>query len=268
MAETPSVIESLVRATLAHHQAGRLEQAVAGYERILAGDSENGRMLANLAIALNQLRRHIDAERVCRRAICVEPGNAEAWNRLGIILSDRRDFAASVEAYRRCVDLDPRHYLAWTNLGIALVRLGVVHEAIHAFWRALDVEPGHTQALMHLIHQKQQACDWSELDPLVGRLVDQMRRDQAEINPFSFLFFCRDPGEMRLCADRFAGRVVEQVRAMPAVRRPLREPTGNRRLRIGYLSGDLHQHATSVLARELFAAHDRGRFQIFGYSYG
>ncbi|MBF0261966.1 MAG: tetratricopeptide repeat protein [Magnetococcales bacterium] len=262
MATTP------FQAALIHHQAGRLERAVAMYERILAEDPDEPRALANLAIALNQLRRHAEAETICRRAIRVAPNHAEAWNHLGIILSDRRDFTASVEAYRRCVEIDPAHHLAWTNLGIALVRQGVVHEAIHAFRRALEAEPDHTQALMHLIHQKQQACDWSELDPLILRLVEQMRRDQAEINPFSFLFFCRDPGEMRLCADRFAGRVVAQARAMTPVRRPVRVAEGERRLRVGYLSGDLHQHATAVLARELFAAHDRTRFQIFGYSYG
>ncbi|MEO5345081.1 MAG: tetratricopeptide repeat protein [Magnetococcus sp. YQC-9] len=253
---------------LDHHQAGRLTDAVREYERILAIDPNHARVLANLAIALHQLRRSKEAEAVCRRALKRDFTNAEAWNNLGIILSEQRRYADSVEAYRRCVELDPDHYLSWTNLGIALVRGGQVHEAIEAFRHALMVQPDHTQALMHLIHQKQQACDWSGLDPLIGRLVAQMRRDQAEINPFSFLFFCRDPGEMRLCADRFARRVSEQARTQPPVRRLARKKRQGARLRIGYLSGDFHQHATAVLARELFVAHDREQFQIFGYSYG
>jgi predicted O-linked N-acetylglucosamine transferase (SPINDLY family) len=40
------------------------------------------------------------------------------------------------------------------------------------------------------------------------------------------------------------------------------------RLRVGYLSWDFHQHATSYLVAELFELHDRDRFEVFAYSYG
>ncbi|MBF0347578.1 MAG: hypothetical protein HQL81_07900 [Magnetococcales bacterium] len=40
------------------------------------------------------------------------------------------------------------------------------------------------------------------------------------------------------------------------------------RVHIGYLSADFHQHATSVLAAELFESHDRNRFHISTYSVG
>ena len=48
---------------------------------------------------------------------------------------------------------------------------------------------------------------------------------------------------------------------------PRRVPN-NRPVRLGYLSSDLHTHATAILAAGLFEAHDRDRFDIFAYSYG
>ncbi len=39
-------------------------------------------------------------------------------------------------------------------------------------------------------------------------------------------------------------------------------------MRIGYLSSDLHDHATSYLIAELFALHDREKFEVFVYSCG
>ncbi|MGH8694533.1 MAG: tetratricopeptide repeat protein, partial [Burkholderiales bacterium] len=36
----------------------------------------------------------------------------------------------------------------------------------------------------------------------------------------------------------------------------------------GYLSRDFHRHAISYLVGELFELHDRGRFEVFAYSYG
>jgi predicted O-linked N-acetylglucosamine transferase (SPINDLY family) len=52
---------------------------------------------------------------------------------------------------------------------------------------------------------------------------------------------------------------------MPETRPSLRE---SNRLRIGYLSADLHSHATAFLAAGLFEAHDRTRFEIIAYSTG
>jgi len=40
------------------------------------------------------------------------------------------------------------------------------------------------------------------------------------------------------------------------------------RLRIGYLSGNFHEHPTARLMVGLFEEHDRERFEITGYSYG
>jgi predicted O-linked N-acetylglucosamine transferase (SPINDLY family) len=40
------------------------------------------------------------------------------------------------------------------------------------------------------------------------------------------------------------------------------------RLRIGYLSSDLHEHATAYLIAEVLEHHDRERFEVFAYSYG
>jgi protein O-GlcNAc transferase len=40
------------------------------------------------------------------------------------------------------------------------------------------------------------------------------------------------------------------------------------RLRIGYLSNDFRNHATSHLMKSLFSLHDRANFEIFAYSFG
>ena len=39
------------------------------------------------------------------------------------------------------------------------------------------------------------------------------------------------------------------------------------RIRVGYVSGDLREHAFSRLALPVFESHDRARFEVFGYDY-
>jgi predicted O-linked N-acetylglucosamine transferase (SPINDLY family) len=42
-------------------------------------------------------------------------------------------------------------------------------------------------------------------------------------------------------------------------------PPRTGRIRVGYLSGDLHMHAVGLLTPELFELHDRSRFEIWGF---
>ena len=37
---------------------------------------------------------------------------------------------------------------------------------------------------------------------------------------------------------------------------------------VGYFSADFHNHATMYLIAQIFALHDKSRFEIFAYSYG
>ena len=66
------------------------------------------------------------------------------------------------------------------------------------------------------------------------------------------------------------GAVSSRRASPPAVQAtglPRRGPRGER-LRIGYVSADFRNHATTHLAAGLFERHDRERFEIIGYSFG
>jgi predicted O-linked N-acetylglucosamine transferase (SPINDLY family) len=51
----------------------------------------------------------------------------------------------------------------------------------------------------------------------------------------------------------------------PQSTQPPRDEGANGRIRIGYLSGDLHMHAVGLLTAELFELHDRSRFEVWAF---
>jgi predicted O-linked N-acetylglucosamine transferase (SPINDLY family) len=63
-----------------------------------------------------------------------------------------------------------------------------------------------------------------------------------------------------------ARRYCEQFQAMPAVT-PARRADAAGRLRVGYLSSDFCDHATTHLLAGVIEAHDRGRFEVIGYDH-
>jgi len=130
-------------------------------------------------------------------------------------------------------------------------------------------------------------CDWADFDQwqasAVAALADP---DAAALSPFHLLSLPGITGaQQRECADqwmlaRLAASAADRallhdefdaadlLKSHAAATEPPAAGAAPERLRLGYLSCDFHEHATALLAVELFEAHDRTRFELHAYSYG
>ena len=79
-----------------------------------------------------------------------------------------------------------------------------------------------------------------------------------ETAPFAHAVLIDDPLEQLKVARRYALHVARLHPPLP--RRVARAHDG--RLRIGYLSADFHQHATSQLMAQMLECHDRSAFEV------
>jgi predicted O-linked N-acetylglucosamine transferase (SPINDLY family) len=84
------------------------------------------------------------------------------------------------------------------------------------------------------------------------------------MTPFTFLALPSTPAD-QLRAARVS---VHSKFGVDAVPRPQLVRKPGERLRIGYLSSDLGQHALAALITELLERHDRSRCEVFAYAYG
>jgi predicted O-linked N-acetylglucosamine transferase (SPINDLY family) len=132
--------------------------------------------------------------------------------------------------------------------------------------RSLERKPHQNEVIQHYVHIRQKQCAWPH-DLAVG-----------EVTPNQFLLgtsmlammgLSDDPALQLLSAQRF---VHERVPKPPAgaplhAQMPARDPGQDARIRVGYLSGDLHTHAVGLLAVELFELHDRSRFEVWAFDW-
>ncbi|HYE34503.1 UDP-N-acetylglucosamine-peptide N-acetylglucosaminyltransferase [Methylocaldum sp.] len=113
-------------------------------------------------------------------------------------------------------------------------------------------------------------CEWERLDEWRGKMRDTLARHEAgKISPFYLLSL---PGisasEQRACSDLWMKARIEASAVERADLAFRFNSADKAKIRLGYLSCDFHEHATSLLLVELFESHDRERFEIFAYSYG
>jgi predicted O-linked N-acetylglucosamine transferase (SPINDLY family) len=197
-------------------------------------------------------------------ALQLEPDSTDTLNNRGNALRDLGNNTEAEAVYREALKTDPKAAQLWGNLGIARQDMGDIAGAIAAYERTLELDPLQSECRMQRLYQRAQLCDWSQYDRLAEELA---WLDKGRDNPSALpsLALIDDPAvQLR----RAAGMAAAWSRVQPV---PLPDDAGHtdgRRIRVGYFSGDVHDHAIMYLASGLFREHDRSRFEVFIYSTG
>lgn len=128
------------------HQAGRLDEADAVYQRILEAEPEQPDALHFRGVLHHQMGRSEEAIALIERAVALVPDHAGAHNNLGNVLMERGRRDEALAAYQRAVELDPDHADAQCNLGVVLKEKGQFEKAVAAYRKVLASHPDHADA--------------------------------------------------------------------------------------------------------------------------
>ena len=141
---------------MAHHQAGRLEQAAEFYQGILARQTDHADANHLLGVVAFQRGRGEDSLRLISRAIDLNPTVVAYHINLGVALRMLGRLGDCAASYRQAIALSPDNSEAYFNLGNVLHRQGLPEQAIASFQQAIAHRPDYAEAhhnLGLLLHQ-------------------------------------------------------------------------------------------------------------------
>ena len=81
-----------------------------------------------------------------QRSLAINPNRFEAHNNLGLALSLRGQNAEAVSEYAKSLKIDPAYAMAHANMADALVKLGRIQEAKDHYEQALKIDPRNDAA--------------------------------------------------------------------------------------------------------------------------
>jgi protein O-GlcNAc transferase len=125
---------------------GKLDEAIAHYERALAINPNLAMAHYNLATTRKEQGRIDDAAAHYQRALALMPNFAQAHNNLGNALKEMGRLEEAVAHCKRALALEPNFAGAHNNLGNALQELGKLDDALAHYDRALALEPDFAPA--------------------------------------------------------------------------------------------------------------------------
>lgn len=227
------------------------------------------------------------AEQAYRRVLARLPGFAPALLNLGHLHERRGAHDEALAAWQQVRDAQQpapalEHRLhALNNRARLLEQLKRLPEAEAEMRTSLLSRAAQADVIQHFVHVRQKQCAWPAQQP-VGEVTPYQLL--AGTSLLAMMGLSDDPALQLLAAQRFVAEKVDKASAT-ALWQTFARPSetlapaagpqaaagaakpAQRRIRIGYLSGDLHTHAVGLLTAELFELHDRERFEVWAFDW-
>jgi protein O-GlcNAc transferase len=227
-----------------------------------SGDFAAARKLAD---ALLTQSRFTDAEAVFRQLCAADPADARGWLGLGRARDRQKKPAEATAAFQKACDLAPDWGEAQRLLGGCKLRDGAILDALRCFERAVAAEPANATHHAALAAAHQQLNDHHATLTHLKRAVELAPRSAPLWSAYLFeLSHHPDLSQARVLEEHL--RFGKAFGGRPDRFHHAARPDQNRRLRIGYVSGDFYQHSAMLFLRPVLKHHDAGRFEIFAYA--
>jgi len=223
----------------------------------------------------------------------------------GTALNEAGDKTGAVNAYREGIRLRPDFYSSYINLGRVLEDIGLSGDAVSqwldlvknlpmvnadtvkhklvalhqigrvlennfndapaedALKQSLDINIDQDEIIQHWVALRQRQCKWPAIAGWEG---DKKKRIIAGISPLSLANLADDPMFQLANAFRYNKQSIGLCPHLPVD--PGQPRPRHERLRIGYVSSDLREHAVGFAMTDVFETHDREHFEIFAYYCG
>lgn len=262
-------LDELIQQTQQRQEAGQFQEALSLYESWLSTASEPNKYVAmfNCGSLLQSLGRLTDAEAMYRECLVAHPQLAQAAINLGLTLEKQGKTDEALQQWANVVSQGLLANGADKDMQVmALNHMGRLYEnqkkydlSEQALIQSLGINPKQSGVLQHWIHIRQKACKWPVYQPLPNISANDMLMSTS---PLAMLSVNDDPALQLLCAHAFVGRTYSFKEEHLCT-----SPYHHKKIRIGYVSGDLCTHAVGLLLADLLQAHDRSKFEIHAYDF-
>jgi serine/threonine protein kinase/WD40 repeat protein/tetratricopeptide (TPR) repeat protein len=140
---------------------GRLDEAIATYEKAIKLGPKVAIYYANLGIALRAQNKVNDAIASWNKAVELDPNDPKVFISLGAALGEQKKPDEAIDAYRKAIDLDPKLAPAHRNLGVLLCRHRQDYDgAMAASEEASWLQPGNAAIPFELASELALAKQW------------------------------------------------------------------------------------------------------------
>ena len=256
-----------------YFENGQVSEAIKAFKKALQLDPKFYEGWFNLGLVYQKLNRFTEAIDCYNKNIENYAQNPFALKNLTLCYSLIGDTQKALEI-ARVLNGDGDSWESYFNLGTTAQIAGEIEEGIKNYEKAIKLNPEFGLSYGQLYNLYSRICDWDKakkLEPIINKFNLKAIKTggmPAEF-PYGNISRQQDP-KMNFLLTQLKARDIENKAVTDKIQfvQDKRGMVNNKKIRIGYLSSDFHDHATVHLILGLLRSHNRNDFEIIAYSHG
>lgn len=247
---------------------GKLEEAEASHKTAISIKSDFHESYNNLGMLYLDKGDAEHAAPYFRKALEIKPDYLESLNNLALSLSSLGRKEESEQVYKNALEIAPDSSFILTNLSVLLISLGRTLEAQDCLDKSLSNDSQYIATYLNMVVNY---LDQGKIKEAYEIGIQGLEKKPDQVILFSNVLFAMTysseftPAAYLAKAIEFGQVVTHKVTNKYSAWRCSSQP---KRLRVGIVSGDLHQHAVSYFLENVIRNIDPSQIELIAYSSG
>jgi predicted O-linked N-acetylglucosamine transferase (SPINDLY family) len=259
----PDYAEAYSNKGITLHELKRYEEAITQYDTSLSLKPNYAEAYSNKGNALHELKRYEEAITQYDTSLSLKPDYAEAYFNKGNTLHELKCYEEAITQYDAALSLKPDYAEAWASKANTLNTLRLHTQAAECYFKAADFSVEDTFFYGHAHHQMMLGCDWANYEKITNEIFARVNEGKKISHPFGFQGISSSEVLVKRCTEVY---VMDKFPVLGSLYKDSKNK--HNKIRIGYLSGEFREQATSILMSRVWELHDKSKFEIYAFDSG
>lgn len=271
----PHHVDFYYNRAMIYQRLKKPKQAILDLEHVNAVKPSYYPALLALSRIYHSLKHYSQAVTYYKQSLELVNTDESVWNDLSFVYYALEQYAEAINCTKISLYLNANNEKMVAFLGKLHQNLSQWEEAKNAYTQALQLNPNNKEIFTPLFISKNMLYEWEHYDESLRSVKEELSlaikgEKQFSLRSFDALSLPFTPQEHYHIA-KLENQTCLKLTTLTLLDKKLKfkhRPHNNQRLRIAYISSSFRNFPTGHLTQDLYALHDRKRFEIFVYSYG
>ena len=254
----PHYLEAYMNLGAIYLNLKKFDEALINYNQAIKLKPDHADAYSDISIVYKVLKKYETSIEYLNKAIKLKPDHALAYNNLGNLYLEQKKFEESLNYFNEAIKIKPDYADAYFNRSILYAGTKKQPLAIQDIYKTLKLEPENTSKLAYLLGWKNEICEWNDLKPIISTLTKKIIKENSKEYPSHPLLNHIDSLDIFKQLLDFDSNKQRSSKLI--------QKSKNKKINIGYFSGDFKLHPVGLIVSKFFSLHNKNEFEIIGFS--
>jgi predicted O-linked N-acetylglucosamine transferase (SPINDLY family) len=196
--------------------------------------------------------------------ISKDPYNSKAYNSLGNAFKGLEKYDQAIASFEKAIKINGNYLEAISNKANVFETQKKFKESLNLINQIYKKDPNFSGLLQKIITNKMSIFEWEEFDDLKEIIKNKLFKNEIILDPLIIYYLFDD---LKIQSNNSKNYIDNQFKNYDRINN-LNKKVRSKKIKVGYFSGDFHNHPVMHIMADIFKNHDERNFEIYAFSHG